>query len=126
MFGGFARRDDADHVAVGALAVADEEELGAAAHAKQEEALFLSRMQIVVELDGKLVVEHGSCIFERSAILPDVRFSLGPILLKCDHLYIVWITDALATFKRLQVFLRHQVTAATSSAWRGCIWMARG
>jgi hypothetical protein len=89
--GGFACRDDSNEITCFTLAVADEEDPSGIAHAKEEEAFFLGGVLIVVELNGKLVIEDGLGLLEGDSMLPEVGRSLGLIPFKLDHTYSVWI-----------------------------------
>ena len=72
MFGCLARGNDANDVAAVALTVADEEKVGAAAHAQHEKAIFFGGVRFVVELNGKFVVEDTLGFLKGNAMLLEV------------------------------------------------------
>jgi hypothetical protein len=53
--GCLAGRDDADHRAVLAFAMAHNEQLGRRTHAQHEEVLFFGRMLIIKKLNAKII-----------------------------------------------------------------------
>ncbi len=97
MFRGFARGDDADNVAIIALTVADEEEVGSGAHSEHEKTLLCRGMRLVIELNSELVVENGLGFLKGNTMFPEIRCGFGRIPLKGNHLYIVWMTEYLAS-----------------------------
>jgi hypothetical protein len=75
--GGFACRNDSNEITCFTLAVADEEEPSGIAHAKEEEAFLFSGVLIVIELNGKFVIEDSLGLLEGDTVLPEVGPALG-------------------------------------------------
>lgn len=48
-------------------------------------------MWLIVELNGKIVIEHRLCILKGDCMLFDVQRSFGWVPFKPNHLYIVWM-----------------------------------
>jgi hypothetical protein len=87
--GGFPCRNDSNEITGFTLAVADEEKPSGIAHAKEEEAFLFGGVLIVIELDGKFIVEDGLGLLEGDTVLPEVGGSLGLIPFELDHTYSV-------------------------------------
>jgi len=86
--GGFPCRDDADDIADFPFTVANDEQIGVAAHAKHDEPVFLPGVRVIEKLNGEFIVENGFRLLERNAMLLEVGVRLGRIPFKF-HLYIV-------------------------------------
>src|ERR1700741_1839547 len=67
-----ASRDDANQVALLALAMADDEQFVTGTHAQQQESLLVRRMLFVKELDGELVIEDRFRLIERDMVLSEI------------------------------------------------------
>ena len=89
--GGFACRNDPNEITRFTLAVADKEDPSCITHAEEEEAFLFDGMLIVIELNGKLIVENRLGLLEGDTVLSEIGRSLGLIPFKLDHTYSVWM-----------------------------------
>ena len=75
--------------------MADQQEPGAGAHAQQQKAVFVSRIALIKELDGKVVIKNRLCFFEGNAVF--FRFCLAFVgsHSNCINLfYLIYVSDS--------------------------------
>jgi hypothetical protein len=82
---GLAGRDDADDVALRAVAVADHEQSQAAAQAEQDKPIFVFGVVRVINELGVLVCEDSLSVVEAHGVLSQVRSRLLGIPLESEH-----------------------------------------
>jgi hypothetical protein len=87
--GCFACGDDADGVALIALAVADDQQARPGAMPEHEKALFVTGVLFIEELHSELIKEDRFGLLERHLVLFQVGRRLVGIPLELDHQYIV-------------------------------------
>jgi len=92
--GGLASRNDSNEITRFAFTVANEKEPGGITHTKEKEARFFGGVFIVVELDGKFVIEDRLGLLEGDTVLPEVGRSLGLIPFELDHTYSVLMVSS--------------------------------